>query len=72
MASLPIRDYDADRQDERDASDGEESDLRPYFLLRGPRVRLAPWRQGLGSVENCKGRREHGQDDQTAAEADAS
>ena len=72
VASSPVRPEDDDGHDERQAGDDQHCDLRPGDGVFGPRGQVVPRREVPGRVEDGEDGSQHRDDDQTAAEADAS
>lgn len=72
MSSAAVCDKDQDRDSERHAGHGEDELLGPGVGSVGPRGHLALLGERLCGVEDGKGRRQHGEDDERAAEVDTS
>ena len=72
MATAEISEDYTEGHGKRDASNTQESDLRPRLLVRCPCREIASCVEVAGSVEDGKGGREHCEDYETAAEVDAS
>ena len=71
MATTPPSVEYTDGHDKRNAGDDEDSDLRPYGRVLGPRRQIVSRRDSLGRVEDGKGGCHHRKHDQTAAKVDA-
>ena len=72
MTSAAIPDKDDDAEQEREAGAAEDDLLRPRGGVFGPWWETVHRREGSGSVEDGERGRDHGQDDQAAAEAHTS
>jgi hypothetical protein len=72
VTSLEVCNHDNHRHEERDTGDGQDQDLWPNLGVFGPCWEVVSWCESLGGVEDGEGGCNHGQDDQTAGEVDAS
>lgn len=72
MSATAVGDHDDDGEEERDAGDRKDHNLRPLRGVRCPRWEVIPWGEGLGCMEDGEGGAEHGENDERAREVDAS
>jgi hypothetical protein len=72
VATAAVSDKDNEAEQERKAGTAEDDLLRPRRGVVSPWRETVHRRQGSGGVEDGERGRDHGHDDQAAAEADAS
>lgn len=70
VTTTAVANKDTNADDERDTSTGENDFLRPGVCVVGPSRKTAHRCKSLGGVENGERGRDHGQDNQGAAEVD--
>ena len=72
MSSTAVGSKDDDTRQKRNASHGENENLRPCLRVFSPRGHPAVVGQGSRRVEDGESSRKHGEDNERAAEVDAS
>jgi hypothetical protein len=72
MTSSPVGDDDKDGNDQGQAGDGEQKNLRPDFGVLGPGWKVVPWCEILCGVEYGEYTCDHGKNDERAGKVDAS
>jgi hypothetical protein len=72
VTASPVGVEDCEADGQRDAAYTEQSHLWPDLLSLSPNGEVVPWRDHLCLVEDLEGCGQHGKDDKTAREVDAS